>query len=69
MEDKILKRVIEGRTFCIDVCRGEAESRGWFAHRIRNARKYLREFILDEKPKKVVDFPEKICRIDFGGSS
>ena len=54
MEDKILKRIIEGRTFCIDVCREEEESRGWFAHRIRNARQYLREFTLEE-PKKVVD--------------
>lgn len=65
MEDKILKRVIEGRTFCIDVCREEEETRGWFAHRIRNARRYLREFVLDE-PEKIVHVPKKV--LDFPGS-
>jgi len=51
---RILSKFIEGRMFSVAVCSGSEEERIWTAHRLRNARKYLREFSLDE-PKKVID--------------
>ena len=55
-----LSRFIGFRRFGIDLVYGLDENRIFTARRIRIARKYLREFILDEEPKKVVDFPGKL---------
>jgi hypothetical protein len=62
-----LSKTLEGRTFCIDVCWGPKEARDWTARRLRNCRQYLREFILDEEPKKLLTSQVKACRVLFMG--
>ena len=53
-----LKKFIGHRQFYIDVDYALTEARDLTARRIRNARKYLREFTLEE-PKKVIDILDK----------
>ena len=54
-----LGRYIGHRLFRIDVCVPPGEYRDFSAHRLRNARQYLREFELPDVAKKVVDILNK----------